>query len=513
MSDAAGRRLRPGVEFALSVGAFLGLLCVVVSLCAVFFGVTPLVFRSGSMSPAIDTGAVALARTVPAADLVAGDIVSVDMPDGTRITHRIVDVVGRLGNSAELVLQGDANSVADPETYVVTEAQRVFADVPYAGYFVSWLSTPFAWGVGAVLSISLLVIAWRPVGRDGNEPKHSTGKHIAVASVALVTATATVIGVGISRSEMTLAASTDTAYASGTVAAGTVVLPLSFTCTGGGLLVPLTFSWPNKNAAYTYTLDYVSVTGGPTTRFEVGPSSADPQTFSSTQLGGLLALGNYRLTLRAKLGNFVTSGSLIHTLSRLSLLAGVVTSCGSPSSSTTAAGARSAPLVAETSTPPTAAASTAESTSPFPSTTVPPPTTTEVPPASAAVPTTTTTVPPTTTTVSTTTTTPPPPPPPPAVNLTTPSSSPSGSAVATVIDSDGSPTLQIADSAGAVQYSGPITATDEYGYGIAWASGDQLWLLGPSQLVRFDRSDSGWSRSVVDRTATDEIPADIAAQL
>jgi len=46
-----------------------------------------------------------------------------------------------------------------------------------------------------------------------------------------------------------------------------------------------------------------------------------------------------------------------------------------------------------------------------------------------------------------------------------------------------------------------------------WASGDQLWLLGPDQLVRLDEAGSGWTRTVVDASATDEIPADIAALL
>ncbi|MET0318159.1 MAG: hypothetical protein ABW188_15150 [Rhodococcus fascians] len=81
-----------------------------------------------------------------------------------------------------------------------------------------------------------------------------------------------------------------------------------------------------------------------------------------------------------------------------------------------------------------------------------------------------------------------------------------------MVSVDGSPTLQITDSSGDMQYSGPISSSSEYGYGVAWASGDQLWLLGPSQLVRLDGTGGGWSRTVVD-PASGEVPAEISALL
>ncbi|MEU3471523.1 hypothetical protein [Rhodococcus sp. NPDC006774] len=46
-----------------------------------------------------------------------------------------------------------------------------------------------------------------------------------------------------------------------------------------------------------------------------------------------------------------------------------------------------------------------------------------------------------------------------------------------------------------------------------WSAGDQLWLLGPGQLVRLDSAGGSWSRSVIDPAATDRIPADILALL
>ena len=95
--------------------------------------------------------------------------------------------------------------------------------------------------------------------------------------------------------------------------------------------------------------------------------------------------------------------------------------------------------------------------------------------------------------------------------LASPVTSPSGASTARVVDIDGSPTLQIVDSAGTVQYSAPATSSDAYGYGVQWAAGDQLWLLGPDQLVRLDSAGGSWTRTLVDPAATDEIPADILA--
>ncbi|NLG47963.1 MAG: signal peptidase I, partial [Gordonia sp.] len=62
-------------ELALNVGAVLGLMCIVAAIASMLFGITPLVFRSGSMSPEIPTGSLAIARTVDAQDLRVGDVV------------------------------------------------------------------------------------------------------------------------------------------------------------------------------------------------------------------------------------------------------------------------------------------------------------------------------------------------------------------------------------------------------------------------------------------------------
>ncbi|HEY0239704.1 MAG TPA: signal peptidase I, partial [Friedmanniella sp.] len=121
----------------------------------------PLIFRSGSMSPEIGTGALALAQQVPATDLAVGDVVSVLNARGVRITHRIrtVEVDGPV---ATLVLQGDANPVPDAEPYVVTRADRLFFHIDHLGYVIAWLGHRYVvFGAGVLVGV-LGAYAFRP---------------------------------------------------------------------------------------------------------------------------------------------------------------------------------------------------------------------------------------------------------------------------------------------------------------------------------------------------------------
>ncbi|GEE00131.1 hypothetical protein nbrc107696_05770 [Gordonia spumicola] len=155
-------------ELLLNVGAILGLACIVVAIGSMVFGVTPLVFRSGSMSPDIPTGSLALARTVDAADLRVGDVVSVDNEVGTRITHRVIGIENVGDGSVSLTLKGDANRVPDPSPYVVTRADRVITSVPVLGYVAAWLSSKTAIFIGGIIAGALLMLAFGPIRRPSD---------------------------------------------------------------------------------------------------------------------------------------------------------------------------------------------------------------------------------------------------------------------------------------------------------------------------------------------------------
>lgn len=433
---------------------------------------------------------------------------------------------------------------------MVSEADRVFLSVGKLGYAVTWLSGPVAVFIGGIAVGALLMTAFgfrrsteetpAPPDDDDRRQEPRSGRHSAqgrgMSTLGVVLALAAISAVGISASNTptTLAAGQDTATAlSGTITTALPIpAPLSLTCTNAerGLLGAIRFvnlTFPSRGAQYTYQLT-LKKAGENDREFAVAGTAATgvviTQAVGNGALLELLPLplapvldGVYTASVRTKSGTrFSQPSPTVNITMSNGLLLGLAASarCGG-----TAAGTRSAPraIVPEATTPsPTVTSPLVPESTLAPATTTTDPSLTEESPVPSPVE-----VPPTTTTPSSTTVAPaavaPPPtttttPPSPAA-LTAPVVSPSGASTAQVVDIDGAPTLQIVDTAGVVQYSAPATSSEAYGYGVNWSARDQLWLLGPNQLVRLDASGGSWSRTVVDPAATDEVPAEILALL
>lgn len=125
---------------ALTAGAAIGTLCLLVTLVAPPLGVRPLIFLSGSMSPTISAGSLGLARVTDAEDLEVGDIITVPS-NGSMVTHRIVEITRGPGR-ATVLLKGDGNKVADATAHEVTSAPRTFLAIPRLGSAIAWFSHP-----------------------------------------------------------------------------------------------------------------------------------------------------------------------------------------------------------------------------------------------------------------------------------------------------------------------------------------------------------------------------------
>ncbi|WP_338886631.1 signal peptidase I [Rhodococcus sovatensis] len=547
------RRRKLAREIALTAGAVAGLFCVLVALAAVVFGITPLVFRSGSMSPAIDTGALAISKQTPATEIEVGDIVNVTNASGEGITHRVVEI-GAVGtDSVQLVLRGDANTEADAETYIVAEVGRVVFSVPNLGYAVTWMSGPVAVFLGGVFVGVLLMIAWRPRtdedrhhdDRGTDEPGGSGGHSKATLTAILAIGAVGALGLAATNTPTTLAAWNDPATAtSGTFTTGLppVPVPGDPTCVDRagsfGVGAYVTMSWaPPPGSGYTYrwTITRLGTSLPPHT---VNIASAD--VHNGTWFETLT--GTWTFTVQTVSGTRVSAPSrgftvtMTLTTSPLNLFpaarCGALAPASAPAVALMAPEEVSSSSTAEdlsTSEMSTSAESSVIETSPTetteitgttetvltetsPTETVPTETVpteaspTEAESPAALAPETSEAAPTTTEAAPTTTEVKP-------ADLITPQTSPSGASVAKVVDIGGSPTLQITDTADGVQYSALISSSSEYGYGVVWGSGGQLWLLGSEQLVRLDNAGSSWTRTVIDASATDEIPADIAALL
>lgn len=139
-----GRRLRRVIAFvgqvALTLGAIGGMAVAGVTVTAARTGMQPLVVRSGSMEPTIGTGSMILVKRIDASAIKVGDILAVERPDHTRVTHRVVGVEHR-GATAELTMKGDANEDADPVPVTVDHAYQLVWQVPVVGRTLAWLAT------------------------------------------------------------------------------------------------------------------------------------------------------------------------------------------------------------------------------------------------------------------------------------------------------------------------------------------------------------------------------------
>lgn len=139
-------------------------------------GATLVIFRTGSMAPAIPQGALAVSLPVAANQIKVGDVVTVPRSsDGLPITHRVAEIraVGPSGavapstiTSRELVLKGDANSTTDPRPYVVDEARRVVVSVPKLGSVLMLLKSAIGLGSLSLLAGSLAVWSFWPKSHD-----------------------------------------------------------------------------------------------------------------------------------------------------------------------------------------------------------------------------------------------------------------------------------------------------------------------------------------------------------
>lgn len=249
-----GRRVE---RVVLAVGAVIGGLCLVMALVAAAFDLRPLVFRSGSMAPSIETGDLAVAQEVAASELGVGDVVSVKTASGSRVTHRIVTVTQRDGH-ATLALKGDANSATDAEPYDVETADRVLFSVPAGGYVLAWLAGPMGLFLLGGYVVGLLTRVARP------RPRLSDAGRAGLPALATVAVLGLLAGAGSQASApWTLAAWTDAVGVSGTTLRAYTVPPSpSFTCGTLGVL-SVKFNWTAVAGATDYTLHYGS--GGATT--------------------------------------------------------------------------------------------------------------------------------------------------------------------------------------------------------------------------------------------------------
>lgn len=301
---------------ALSVVAVVGSVCLVVALVCALFGFKALVFRSGSMAPSIETGALALARTVPAVELRPGDVVSVHAASGSRVTHRVVTSTPIGAGRVSLVLRGDANREPDAQTSPVSSAERVVFSVPVAGRVVAWLAGPWGMFLGGLYAATLLRVVFRRREPSVDEALPPTERaapgarlHLLVPAAAL--ATAVVVSPA---PQATLAAWTDNVTtANSTVSTLVVGRPSQFDCGTLGIF-SVNFTWTAVPGASGYTLHYGN--GGSSTKNV--PANATSTSVTSVLSGGTAWITAY-MDFNGQRWTSVNSSTRSYTVAALSL--------------------------------------------------------------------------------------------------------------------------------------------------------------------------------------------------
>lgn len=152
---AVGRGVR---EVLLTLAAVGGVICIVLVILAFTGGYSLIMFKTGSMAPAIPAGSVALVQRIPASDIAVGDVVTVDRGAALPITHRVTGVEATDADDSRIItMRGDANDVEDPAPYTVSDVRIVRGSVPELANVIVWFGSPWVLG-GITLGASLLVV-------------------------------------------------------------------------------------------------------------------------------------------------------------------------------------------------------------------------------------------------------------------------------------------------------------------------------------------------------------------
>lgn len=162
----------------LNIAAAGGVVCILAVVASFAFDITLIMFKTGSMAPAIPTGSLAVVREIPASEIQVGDVVTVDRAGLPPITHRVTSIAPAPGDQRTITMRGDANPTDDQAPYVVDHVRIVLASVPGLAYVVVALAHP------AVLAVTTLgataLVAWAFWPRSTRVRK--VGAHRSVAT-------------------------------------------------------------------------------------------------------------------------------------------------------------------------------------------------------------------------------------------------------------------------------------------------------------------------------------------
>ncbi|WP_437582596.1 signal peptidase I [Paramicrobacterium sp. CJ85] len=168
----------------LNVAAVAGVICIVLVALSVVFHISLIMFKTGSMTPTIPQGSVAVVREIPASDIAVGDVVTVDREGKLPITHRVTSVEGS-GDTRTITMKGDANPTEDASPYTVSHVRIVLASAPHLATVIVWFSNPLILGALTLAASALVTWAFWPREQHRSRPRRRA-RHARNAAVFAV---------------------------------------------------------------------------------------------------------------------------------------------------------------------------------------------------------------------------------------------------------------------------------------------------------------------------------------
>jgi len=154
-----------GIGNVLAAG---GVLCVGLVILAITMNISLIMFKTGSMSPTIPTGSVAVVKEISADEIRVGDVITVNREEGQLpVTHRVVEVFPQTPGAALVQMKGDANPNVDPGMYRVETVRKVLWSVPELANVIVWFSNPFV--LGGITLLAALGVLWAFWPRDESD--------------------------------------------------------------------------------------------------------------------------------------------------------------------------------------------------------------------------------------------------------------------------------------------------------------------------------------------------------
>jgi signal peptidase len=160
------RRGRAGgaiTDVLLWIAAAGGVICIVLVILAFTAQITLIMFRTGSMSPTIPAGSVAVVQRIDADRIAVGDVVTVDRAGELPVTHRVTSVeAGATADERVITMRGDANATDDAFPYAVSSVRIVLFSVPGIATVIVGMGNPVVLGGLTLAATTLVVWAFWP---------------------------------------------------------------------------------------------------------------------------------------------------------------------------------------------------------------------------------------------------------------------------------------------------------------------------------------------------------------